>query len=60
MKLDFNFRPAAEMPASEALRPRQVNEMTPADRRPNLPAAPVSELSLLSRRQARLARRAIR
>ena len=60
MKFDFQIRPAAEMPAAEALRPLQVNEMAPADRRPAVPAAAASGLSLLARRQARLARRAIR
>ena len=60
MKFDFNIRPAAEIPATEAIRPLQVNEMTQADRRVARPAAPVSELSLLARRQSRLARRATR
>lgn len=60
MKFDFHIRPAAEIPANEALRPLEVNEMTLADRRIAVPAASVSELSLLARRQARLARRATR
>lgn len=60
MKFDFHIRPAAEIPAAEALRPLQVNEMTLADRRVAQPAASVSELSLLARRQSRLARRATR
>lgn len=50
MKFDFHIRPAAEIPANEALRPLEVNEMTLADRRIAVPAASVSELSLLARR----------
>jgi hypothetical protein len=60
MKFDFNIRPAAEIPAAEALRPLQVNEVASSPRPPALPGAAVSELSLLARRQSRLARRATR
>jgi hypothetical protein len=60
MKFDFNIRPAAEIPAAEALRPLQVNEVTSSPRPQALPGAAVSELSLLARRQSRLARRATR
>jgi hypothetical protein len=62
MKFDFNIRPAAEIPASEALRPLQVNEVTgpaPAGRRAEEGFAP-ERLNLLARRQARFARRAVR
>jgi hypothetical protein len=60
MKFDFSIRPAAEIPAAEALRPLQVNEVVSSPRHPARPDAPVSELSLLARRQSRLARRATR
>lgn len=62
MKFDFNIRPAAEMPAREALRPLQVNEVTgpmPAPRRPDLGFEP-ARLDILARRQARITRRATR
>ncbi len=62
MKFDFNIRPAAEMPASEALRPLQVNEISdpmPALRRPDVVFEP-ARLNLLARRQARWGRRANR
>lgn len=60
MKFDFNIRPAAELPAAEALRPVEVNEVTqpmPAPRRAEDGFAP-ERLNLLARRQARFARRA--
>lgn len=60
MKFDFNIRPAAEMPAHEALRPAQVNEIASPARHSTPHAFPVSELGLLARRQARLTRRATR
>lgn len=60
MKIDLNIRPAAEMPAHEALRPLQVNEITAPVRSSAPHAFPVSELGLLARRQARLTRRATR
>ncbi|MFN7164405.1 MAG: hypothetical protein ACK4P2_06250 [Hyphomonas sp.] len=60
MKFDFNIRPAAEMPAADALRPLQVNEVVSSPRLPALPGDTVSELSLLARRQSRIARRATR
>jgi len=62
MKFDFNIRPAAEMPAREALRPLQVNEIaapTPALRRQDVACEP-SRLNLLARRQERRDRRANR
>ncbi|HRK66879.1 MAG TPA: hypothetical protein PKY73_04935 [Hyphomonas sp.] len=62
MKFDFAFRPAAEIPAAEALRPVRVNELTvpmPAVRRTEADFAP-SQISLLARRQARQYRRATR
>ncbi|MFN4225535.1 MAG: hypothetical protein ACK4HR_04400 [Hyphomonas sp.] len=62
MKFEFNFRPAAEIPAVEALRPVQVNEVTgpmPAPRRTETGFAP-ERLNLLARRQARHNRRAAR
>jgi hypothetical protein len=62
MKVELNIRPAAEIPASEALRPVEVNEVTgpmPVSRRVEGETLP-SRLSLLARRQARLARRAVR
>ena len=59
MKLDFNFKPAAEMPASEALRPAAACEQN-APHDPLAANAPVSEIGLLARRSTRLARRASR
>jgi hypothetical protein len=62
MKFDFAIRPAAEIPAAEALRPVQVNEVTapaPAPRRAETDFAP-ERLNLLARRQARQYRRATR
>lgn len=62
MKFDFNIRPAAELPAAEALRRVEVNEVTapmPALRRTEEGFAP-ARLNLLARRQARIARRAAR
>jgi len=62
MKFDFNFRPAAEIPAAEALRPVEVNEVAapmPAARRTEAAFAP-ERLNLLARRQARFDRRAAR
>lgn len=60
MKFDFNIRPAAAIPAAEALRPLQVDEVAASPRLPARTSSPVSELSLLTRRQSRLARRATR
>ena len=57
MKFDFNIRPAAEIPAREALRPAPAPEGAAS---PVAQGAPVSEISLLARRQSRLARRATR
>jgi hypothetical protein len=57
MKLDFNIRPAAEIPARDALRPVPAPEGAAS---PVAQGAPVSEISLLARRQSRLARRATR
>ena len=56
MKFDFNFKPAAEIPAAEALRPAPVKELNAA------PAAPMAfeRLDLLARRNIRRARRAAR
>jgi hypothetical protein len=56
MKFDFNFKPAAEIPAAEALRPAPAKELNAA------PAAPMAfeRLDLLARRNIRLARRAAR
>lgn len=60
MKLDFNIRPCAEIPAREALRPLEVNEIAAPARASAPHAFPVSKLGLLARRQARLTRRATR
>ncbi len=57
MKFDFNIRPAAEIPARQALRPVPAPEVAAS---PVAQGAPVSEISLLARRQSRLARRATR
>ena len=59
MKIDFSFKPAAEIPAAEALRPVPAAEpaVPPASLAANMP---VSEIGLLARRGARLARRASR
>lgn len=60
MKFDFHIRPAAEIPAAEALRLHQATEMTGADRGTCSQPALGSGLSLLVRRQVRLARRSTR
>lgn len=56
MKFDFNFKPAAEIPAAEALRPAPIKDLNAA------PAAPIAfeRLDLLARRNIRRARRAAR
>lgn len=59
MKFDFNIRPAAEMPAHEALRPLQVNEVAAPARASDVPAD-AARLNLLARRQERWDRRANR
>jgi hypothetical protein len=58
MKFDFNFKPAAEIPAAEALRPAPIKDSNAAA----APAAPQAfeRLDLLARRNIRLARRAAR
>ncbi|WP_291199474.1 hypothetical protein [Hyphomonas sp.] len=60
MKFDFDIRPSAEIPAREALRPIEGNEIGAQVRLSAPHALPVSELGLLVRRQARLTRRATR
>lgn len=60
MKLDFNIRPSAEIPAREALRPLEGNEIAAPVRASAPHAFPVSKLGLLARRQSRLTRRATR
>jgi hypothetical protein len=60
MKFDFHIRAAAEIPVAEALRPQIGTEMTATDRCTASQPAPASGLSLLARRQVRLARRATR
>ncbi|MBI1400564.1 hypothetical protein [Hyphomonas sp.] len=59
MKFDFNFKPAAEIPAAEALRPAPIKD---SDAAAAAPAAPLAfeRLDLLARRNIRLARRAAR
>ena len=59
MKFDFNIRPAAELPAREALRPLQVNELAAPVRTSGVPAD-AARLNLLARRQERWDRRANR
>lgn len=56
MKFDFNFKPAAEIPAAEALRPAPIRELDAAAAAPRV----YERLDLLARRNIRLARRAAR
>lgn len=53
MKFELNMAPAAEIAASQVLRPAQANALAAAA---GVPAAP-ARLNLLARRNIRLARR---
>ena len=56
MKYELNLAPAAEIAASQILRPAQVNELAAAAGAPAVPA----RLNLLARRNIRQSRRVAR